>query len=120
MKPTTIEAYIAQYEGQPAAAWLRRFADYMQHTYPYIPGVIAYQVPLYRFGGIEVGFWAAKKHFSFHTTAFDMLEELKAQLSPNATYSKSCARVSYDDEATIPVLLAMVDRIVAAYGEGEA
>jgi len=53
----------------------------------------------------------AKKHFTFHSIDFEMIEELK-KLLPNAKFGKGCAKVKYEDQGAIPVLCDMCRKII--------
>ncbi len=106
----TIDEYVNSFEGEQKE-WLTTFVTFMRENYPDIPGTISYQMPTFKFGGKYIAFSAAKDHFSYHTLDFEMVEELKTLL-PRAKFGKGCAKVSYKDQESIPILFEMSRKIV--------
>ncbi|HVO71212.1 MAG TPA: DUF1801 domain-containing protein [Aggregatilineaceae bacterium] len=107
----TVDEYINSFEGEQKE-WLKTFVTFMRVNFPGIPETISYQMPTYKFNRKYIGFSAAKDHFSYHTLDFEMIEELK-KLLPRAEFGRGCAKVSYADKESIPILFEMSRKIVA-------
>ena len=83
----------------------------MRETYQEIIGRIVYQVPLYKIGAKDFGFWATKTHFAFHAIDYDVLVELRVEL-PNPGISKANVNIMFDDLVIRPWPCRAIDEIV--------
>ena len=105
-----VDAYINNFAGLKRE-WLTTFVSFMRENYPEIPETISYQMPMYKFNGKYIAFSVAKDHFSYHSLDFEMIEALKSLL-PHAKFGKGCAKVSFEDQAAIPILFEISRKIV--------
>ncbi len=107
---TTPEQYLESIEG-PGRSWLKVFYDYMDKRHPDVAPVMFRQRPMFKVGKSYVMFTAAARHFSVHTMNFELIDEMKQKL-PKADYGKGCVKVRFTDDAAIPALEALVDRVI--------
>jgi uncharacterized protein YdhG (YjbR/CyaY superfamily) len=106
----SVDEYVNNFEGVKKE-WLTIFITFMHENFPDIKETISYQMPTFKFNGTYIAFSIAKDHFSFHSIDFEMIDELK-KLLPNAKFGRGCAKVKFEDRASIPVLFNTCKKIV--------
>ncbi len=98
-----------------ALAW---FIAYMGKTHPGLKPVISYGIPTYKLGGKRryVAFSLAKDHYTFHSTDFDIIDELRGKI-PGAGKGRGSIHLKYDDPAVWAVVVAAIAAIVSRKGD---
>ncbi len=104
----TIDEFIAKLDGEKRE-WCEFFAKFMRDNHPEIVGKISYGVPIYKIGANDVGFWPAKNHFAFHSTDYEILNNLRPKFGGE---SKANIDVPYTAIDLRKVLTDAIDQIV--------
>ena len=118
MSAESLEQYIAAQ--QPIAQeWLREFHAYVERHYPSVPAIMFRGVPMFRFGDSYlkgyVMFTATLKEMSAHAIDFDLVDAAKAAVGGSQP-AKGCVKVKFTDAASKPIVVDMIDAVMAKHG----
>jgi len=105
----TIDEYLETVENEKFRTALEKLRRTIRSTAPKATEVISYQIPLYKYNGMLVGFAAYKKHCSFFVMGRGLMKEFEAELK---NYEKATATIHFTPEKPLPA--SLVKKIVKA------
>jgi uncharacterized protein YdhG (YjbR/CyaY superfamily) len=108
-KPTTLDGYLAQVEGEKRVA-LQRLRKTLRSIVPDAEECISYGIPAFRLpGGVVAGFCATTKGCSYFPFSGTTLGTLAREVSD---YSQTKSALHFSPAAPLPV--ALIRKLVAA------
>ncbi|HEY5124024.1 MAG TPA: DUF1801 domain-containing protein [Ignavibacteria bacterium] len=105
----TMDEYFETVENEKFRTALEKPRRTIRSTAPKATEVISYQIPVYKYSGMLVGFAAYKKHCSFFVMGRGLMKEFEAELK---NYEKAAATIHFTPEKPPPA--SLVKKIVKA------
>ncbi|MFB0917942.1 MAG: hypothetical protein QMB63_02580 [Clostridiaceae bacterium] len=111
--PIEVKAYLNAIHDEEKKEDVLFFLNYMRLNHPEIIPVISYGIPMYKLEGKQryVAFSNASNHYTFHSTDFDIIDELRSKIKGSGK-GKGSVQLKYGMDEYRDLIIEAIETIV--------
>lgn len=111
--PTEIQGYLNSIKKDEKREDVLFYLNYMRENHPDITPVISYGIPTYKLSGKRryIAFSNAINHYTFHSTDFDVIDELREKIKGSGK-GKGSVQLKYGVIEYRELILDAMERII--------